>query len=303
MRPDPAQLEQLYAERIAEELGVLSPTRVGERRTEVRRKLRSQRWQRAGRCVVMHSGPLTDDQRLWVAVFSPLGRTAVARESALTMAGVRGVPSGELCVLTEWGRRPPAVTGVLYVQSRHLAAADLVAMAQPPRTTAARAVVDSASRATPDRARTLVAMTVQQRKTTPAEIRKVLDRLVPVRQDVLLRLTLADVEGGAQSLPELRFTGLLRQAHLPEPTRQAARRRADGRYYLDVAWDDYDLVGEIDGSHHRDAGQWEADVLRQDELMIGGDRVLRLLSWWVRDRPELVLDLLRRALRAGGWEG
>jgi hypothetical protein len=35
--------------------------------------------------------------------------------------------------------------------------------------------------------------------------------------------------------------------------------------------------------------------------MIGGDRVLRLLSWWIRDRPDLVVDLLRRALLAGGW--
>jgi very-short-patch-repair endonuclease len=60
-------------------------------------------------------------------------------------------------------------------------------------------------------------------------------------------------------------------------------------------------VAEIDGAHHRSAQQWEADVLRQDELMIGGDRVLRLLSWWVRDRQLLVADLLRRALIAGGW--
>jgi hypothetical protein len=35
--------------------------------------------------------------------------------------------------------------------------------------------------------------------------------------------------------------------------------------------------------------------------MIGGDRVLRLLSWWVRDRPELVVDLLTRTLVSGGW--
>ena len=94
---------------------------------------------------------------------------------------------------------------------------------------------------------------------------------------------------------------LVRDAGLPPPTRQAVRQRPDGRYYLDAAWDGYGLVVEVDGSHHREASQWEADVLRQDELMIGGDRMLRLLSWWVRERPELVVDLLRRALTAAGW--
>jgi very-short-patch-repair endonuclease len=98
------------------------------------------------------------------------------------------------------------------------------------------------------------------------------------------------------------FTTLVRRSDLPPPSRQAVRRRVDGRYYLDVAWDDYDVVAEIDGSHHRDVAQWEADVLRQDELVIGGDRVIRLLSWWVRDRPELVLDLLRRTLISAGWQ-
>ena len=144
-------------------------------------------------------------------------------------------------------------------------------------------------------------MVVQQRKATPNEIRAVLKRLSPVRRQVLLHLTVDDVEGGAQSLPELRFTTLVRQSDLPAPSRQVIRQRKDGRYYLDVGWDDYDVVAEIDGSHHRDAAQWEADVLRHDELVIGGDRVIRLLSWWIRDRPELVLDLLRRALISAGW--
>ena len=42
---------------------------------------------------------------------------------------------------------------------------------------------------------------------------------------------------------------------------------------------------------------WEADVLRHDELALAGDVVVRVLSWWVRDRP----DLVRRALTSRGW--
>lgn len=291
----------MLAERFAEDIGVLSPERVRERFAEVRRQHRSGRWQRAGRCVVMHNGPLSDDQLLWCAVLSPGGTAALARESALAAAGVKGLGRHPLCVVVPLTRTPAQVAGVRYVRSRHLTPADL-AHGLPLRCTPARALVDAASHASMDRARALVAMVVQQRKATPAEVRQVLGQIAPVRREVLLRVTLDDVEGGANSLPELRFIRLCRAAGLPPPTRQVVRRRTDGRYYLDAAWEEFGLVAEIDGAHHRDAAQWEADVLRQDELMIGGDRVLRLLSWWIRDQPELVVDLLRRALTAGGWQ-
>jgi very-short-patch-repair endonuclease len=295
-------VHRTYAEQLAEDDGVLAPRLVVARHRDVRGNVRSERWQRAGCCVVMHSGPLTDTQQAWAAVLSPRGTAAVAREAALAASGVRGLrEQGQLHVVTAWGTRPAPIAGVRYVQTRHLDAVDVMLTAQPLRSTPARALVDAASRATPDGARTLIAMVVQQKKATPGEVRAVLDRLTPVRREVLLRVTLADVEGGAHSLPELRFMTLVRGSDLPTPTRQVVRRRPDGRYYLDVAWDDYAVVAEIDGSHHRNAGQWEADALRQDELVIGGDRVLRLPSSWIRDRPELVLDLLRRALLSAGW--
>jgi very-short-patch-repair endonuclease len=298
---DTRELQRVRAEWLPEDLGVLAPSEVARRAKEVRRMLRSGRWQRLGRCVVTHSGPPTPDQLLWAAILSPRGDAALARESALRGAGVRSVPGNQITVATAWGQRPAAMAGVLYVQTRHLSAADLVTEALPRRMTPARAVVDTAARSRREWARTLLAMVVQQQKATPAEIRAVLDRLSPVRQEVLLRTTLDDVEGGAHSLPELRFISLVRAAGLPEPTRQVIRQRPDGRYFLDAKWEPYDVSAEIDGSHHRDVQQWEADVLRADELMIGGDRVLHLLSWWVRDRPELVVDLVTRALISGGW--
>jgi very-short-patch-repair endonuclease len=250
----------------------------------------------------MHSGPLTNEQLAWAAVLSPAGTAAVARESSLELAGLRGLrPMTALTVVTEWGRRPPHIPGVSYVQTRHLEVGDVLLSAQPLRSPPPRALIDAASQTTAEHARALVAMVVQQRKATPEEIRAVLRRLSPVRQEVLLHVTLDDVEGGAHSLPELRFTTLVRGSGLPQPSRQVIRRREGGRYFLDVGWDDYDVVAEIDGSHHRDAAQWEADVLRHDELVIGGDRVIRLLSWWIREKPDLVLDLLRRALVSAGW--
>ena len=44
------------------------------------------------------------------------------------------------------------------------------------------------------------------------------------------------------------FARLCRSRGLPEPSRQVVRQTPGGRIYLDVAWDGYDLVVEIDGA-------------------------------------------------------
>lgn len=300
MDGDAEELDQLRAEDVAEELGVLSP-RLVRARPELARRLRSGTIGRHGSCVVLHNGPLTALQRQWVGVLSGGPAAALARSTALIAAGMTGVRTRDLVVVVPWTRTPAAVEGVRYVRTRHLRGVDVLAGSLPRRTTVPRSVVEEASRSSRDAARTLIAMAVQQRKATPAQVREVLARLGPVRQAVLLELTLADVEGGSHSLPELLFLEVLRAAGLPTPVRQVVRLRPDGRYYLDAAWPGLGLVVEVDGSHHRDASNWEADVLRQDELVVGGLVVVRVLSWWVRERPALVADLVRRALLSRGW--
>lgn len=294
--------QQLRREDVAEEVGVLAPARMREQASLVRRHVRSGRWQRLGATVVQHNGPVTPVQLSWAAVLSAGPLAALARSSALAAGGLVGVATSPVVVVVPFARTPAPLPGVRYVRSRHLGAVDLVAGSLLPRTTVARALVDEASRARRDRARTLVAMAVQQRRTTVPEVEAVLVRLAPVRQSVLLALTLQDVAGGSHSLPELRFVELVRLAGLPVPDRQVVRRRPDGRYVLDAHWERYGVTVEVDGGHHREVATWEADVLRQDELVLAGDAVVRVLSWWVRDRPTLVVDLVRRALLARGWQ-
>jgi len=60
---------------------------------------------------------------------------------------------------------------------------------------------------------------------------------------------------------------------------------------------------EIDGGHHRDVAAWWADMKRQNDLWISGDRVLRFPSWIVRSRPAEVVTQVAAALRAAGWRG
>ncbi|MCW2715627.1 MAG: hypothetical protein JWN88_2674 [Frankiales bacterium] len=116
--------------------------------------------------------------------------------------------------------------------------------------------------------------------------------------------TLDDVELGAQSTHELRFTRALRRAGLPPPDRQTWRQRPDGRRYLDCWWETFQLHVEIDGLAHFRVTQWVADLDRTNELEISASaRRLRIVGFLLWEQQSRVLDQVRRALQAGGWTG
>ena len=94
-------------------------------------------------------------------------------------------------------------------------------------------------------------MTVQQRLTTPlgSQLRNGVVRGRTRR--AFVRAVVRDIAFGVQSLGELDFARLCRSRGLPEPSRQVVRQTPGGRIYLDVGWDDVDLVVEIDGAQHR----------------------------------------------------
>jgi very-short-patch-repair endonuclease len=180
-----------------------------------------------------------------------------------------------------------------------------VQVGRPMRTTLPRALVDAAQWARgEDQARTVIAAACQQRLVTPEELTGVLDALPRVRRRQLILTTVADVAGGAQALAELDLVRLCRRFGLPEPELQEKRRDASGRTrYLDAYWRRWRLHVEVDGAHHMNAGQWERDMRRQNEVWIAGDRILRFPAWLVRRRPEEVAKVIADALRAAGWPG
>ena len=59
-----------------------------------------------------------------------------------------------------------------------------------------------------------------------------------------------------------------------------------GRVYLDVAWEDIGLVVEIDGGHHALALNPVDDALRQNEVTLSADMVLRIPVLGLRLTPE-----------------
>jgi very-short-patch-repair endonuclease len=58
-----------------------------------------------------------------------------------------------------------------------------------------------------------------------------------------------------------------------------------GRVYLDVAWEGIGLVVEIDGGHHAVALNPVDDALRQNEIVLGDARVLRVPVLGLRLAP------------------
>ena len=118
------------------------------------------------------------------------------------------------------------------------------------------------------------------------------------RRRALLDQVVDDICDGAHSLGELDFAGMCRQVGLPPPSRQVVRTGPGGRIYLDVAWEDIGLVVEIDGGHHALALSPVDDALRQNEVTLSADMVLRIPVLGLRLEPDRFLDQVVR-----GWLG
>lgn len=104
-----------------------------------------------------------------------------------------------------------------------------------------------------------------------------------------------DVCDGAHSFGELDFGGLCRRRGLPQPSRQVVRTLSGGRVYLDVAWEEVGLVVEIDGGHHALALGPVDDAPRQNDVVLSGERVLRIPVLGLRLTPDAFLDQVVRA--------
>ncbi len=274
-------------------------------RSRVRHAVSSGRWQRPVRGVyVTHNGPLTTNDRLEVALAGSPPGAALAGGTAITVDGLDGFEPPVVHVAIPEGADRPQLPGVVTHWSTRLGEQDVHPARTPRRTRTERSVIDLASWAASDRhARAAVLAAFQQGLVEARGMHRALDRRSPVRRAGLVRESVLDAEGGLQSLPELDFDELVILAGLPTPTRQRAVRAPNGRYYLDVEWEELGVAVEIHGLPHHGVVQWSQDLVRANEVVIAGPRLLVFTSYVVRHEPGVVLDQLVRALRSGGWHG
>ena len=260
----------------------------GYDRFAVRRRVHAGRWQMVGRAVVLHNATPTPRNVQWAAILSANGPAAIGGRTAAASYRLRGFESDDIDVVVGPNTKVPTIDGVRWHHSRRFTAADMAPGPRLPAVRPARAVVDAASWTDQPRiACALLIASVQQRVTTVGALREALDAAGAIRHGRHLRAVLADVEGGADSLSEIDLTKLAKLAGLPSPIRQSVRLDSQGRRrYLDVDFGAFSV--EIDGGLHLRPLNYWADAQRQNDLVIGGERILRspaLLFDW--SRPSL----------------
>ena len=244
----------------------------------VARECRNDRWAMHGwNTVALHTSELCPLALQWRAIWETnTAKAALDGTSALIAAGMKGFTEDGLHVSVVGTCSVGTATGVIVHRVGARPAQQLLT-AGVPRTRPDVAAIRAAQWAVSDRQAALVlAMTMQQRLTTPARLIAASEQIRGRRRRQFIHLIVRDVAAGAQSLGELDFVGMCRRHHLPEPTLQAVRHLRDGSAFLDASWRAARLAVEIDGRGHTWGLAESNDHLRQNAITLGGDLVLRM---------------------------
>ena len=277
----------------------------GVPRWRTRSQVRARRWRTHGRqTVAVHTGALSQRALLWSGTFEAGTRGVLDGTAALLADGLEGYAVGRIRVSVPRGAKVHRSRLIDIRQTRRLVPSDVDDRPGPPRVRPEVAAVRAALWAATDRqAALIISMVVQQRIAAPDAIGR---ELLVVKRDRRRRFAervVLDVMGGSESLGELDLMRECRRRDIPLPDRQVVRRGARGTYFLDARWARFRVVLEIDGIHHVHATQVVGDALRQNDVMLEGDLVLRLPLLGLRVSPDAFFAQLVQALRSRGWQG
>lgn len=266
----------------------------------IRAQIDARRWRRFGRAVLLHNGAVRRTEAQWLTLLNCGPRALLTAFTAVELLGLNGWQRDMTHVLVPGGtkiRRVPQLSAVV-----HYAANWSVVRSERDGVHAAAPalVVAAGSMNSPRSACGILAAGVQQRLVSADELTAALKAAPRVRHRATLRLAVLDIGQGSEALSEIDFIRLCRRHGLPEPTRQAIRiTRQGSRRYLDAEWTRRDgtrVVVEIDGALHLTVTSWQADQLRQNEIVLANSIVLRYPSIVLRTEEHVVIDQLRRAL-------
>lgn len=293
------------ARRAAEEFdGVLTLRRLralGYDHRAVGREVSAERWRRHGvHTVAVHTGALSEAARRWRAVWEVAEKVALLDGvSALQAAGMTGFTEEVVHVSVPRNARCPRVAGVRVHRVARTPHERLGAGL--PRTRVEVAAVRAAHWAVSDRQAALIlCLVVQQRLTTGPRLLAAAATVRGRARRALVRQVASDVADGAHSLGELDFGRLCRAHGIRAPLRQVVRTTASGRVYLDVRWAGSRLVVEVDGAGHRVGLAVTDDNLRQNDVVLGDDRVLRIDLVGMRLQEAAFMAQVRRGLATDG---
>ncbi|MFY9916720.1 MAG: hypothetical protein WAK18_18750 [Nocardioidaceae bacterium] len=264
-------------------------------------QLDAHRWSmHAPGVIVLHNHVPTRQQWMWIALLDAGEYSALGSHTALELHGMRVFASeaAHIHLVIPRGAKVRQLPLVQIHESRRFGLADKQWRQGFPCLGPARSAVDAAAWQRSRRfAMTMMAAVVQQRLCTVAELDAALARCGRVRHKNYMRIALRDIAGGAESLGEIDVAELCRRFGLELPDRQVFRRDPSGRRrYLDCEWilaDGTIVVLEIDGAHHLDVENWQADMRRERKIVTSRRFVLRATAAEVYLDPADVVGDLR----------
>jgi very-short-patch-repair endonuclease len=269
----------------------------------LRANVEAGRWQLIGRqSVLLRGGPVLRESLEWAAVFEAGPRAFLDGASSLIAGGLTKFEVDRVRVSVPRGARVRRVRGIDVRQTRRWAADDLAPGGGVPRSRNPVAAVRAALWARSDKqAALLLTMAVQQGMTTPEQLGIEMLRVRRDRRRAFINQVILDLLGGVRSLGELHVASELRRRGLPEPSRQVFRKGPNGTFYLDLIWDQWGVVVEIDGIHHSWAQNVVSDALRQNDVTLKNATVLRMPLLGLRVAGEQFFAQIERALVDAGW--
>ncbi len=225
------------------------------------------------------------------------------RRSASGLWQLDGASCVRLEVVTvRWKRR--CLDGCRVVESTDLRPSDIHMMERIPVTSVRRTLIDVGAVVPGDVLRGMADDAVRRRMTTYEAI---LERFVQVARRgrpgvaamrALLEERLGVMLDGSNCFEQM-VLELVRDAGLPPPVAQHPVTISGHRYFLDLAWPERKVVVECDGwETHGTPVALQADLERQNHLVLDGWTVLRFAWRTVKDDPSRVVAQCRAALAA-----
>jgi hypothetical protein len=264
----------------------------------VRAQVDARRWTwRTESVLTTTTGPLSWQQRLWVAALHASPGSLLGGLTAAKVHGLRNWERDEITVLVDDELSFEPVDGVRFFRSRR-PLSDMQAPGPLPICRIEPAILLFAGYENHRRtAHGAVAAAVQQRLTTPARLAEWVEKMRPLRRAREFRRLLADLGGGAQSLAEVDVGRACSRFGVVRPARQRQRRDHHGKVrWTDCEWDLPDgsvVVLEVDGAFHLEIEHYTADMRRQRRITSRQRMVVRCSAFEIRHEPgEVMQDLI-----------
>jgi very-short-patch-repair endonuclease len=264
---------------------------------QIHGRLRRGLFERLGVGVLRIAGsPLTWEQRLSAGLLDLGADALVSHRAAAALHGFDAFRPGPVEFMVPRSARNRQ--GWVVHSTRHLESVDSTTVAALACTSASRTVIDLAAHATQAELARAIDSAVREGLTSVIFLRRRLEALRGRGRAGVRRLDELLVDAGGHTPLERAFLRLVRAAGLPRPRCQRVYR-GDGKTIarVDFSFEPCPVVVEVSGrrGHSTDAERAK-DAQRRNELQTLGLIVLEFTRQDVFDRPDYVVELLRRHL-------